>query len=168
MVKKHQKILFFILGGLFVLLLILGLIFWFKKLDNSQPSIVNDEISATTTVDLIATTTTSTVNLPTKKTAPPKTTTEKPLTYEEAVKKYPDTRFQFSNSCSRVFPSSFVIKKGLKFMIDNREDKFHIFSFLDQKYSVKPYGFVIVTAQTVGIQPVLCDGAQRATVNIQK
>ncbi|HPV70828.1 MAG TPA: hypothetical protein PKY08_02960 [Candidatus Magasanikbacteria bacterium] len=166
--KKQRKILFLALGGVIVLLLILGLIFWLERPSHKQPPSVGGEVSTTTIESTVATSTTSTVKLPAKKSTTSKTTTEKPLTYEEAVKMYENNRFQFSNSCSRVTPTSFVLKKGSRFMIDNREDKFHIFSFLDQKYSVKPYSFVIVTAQTVGVQPVLCDGAQRATVNIQK
>lgn len=113
------------------------------------------------------TTSTSEKTAPAKKTTGAKTAPEKTLSYGELVKKYEGYRFQFSLNCTQVTPSSFVIKKGQKFMIDNRDDKKHVFSFGGQKYSLGAYGYAVVSTQLTGEQSVLCDGIQKVTVNVQ-
>lgn len=156
---KNNKI---ILGA--VIVLAVGIMVWAllpKKYDPSYgtpgtaPS-AEDKTSVST----------STTTAP--KLTPKKPAAVKPLGYGELVKKYEGYRFQFSVNCSQVTPSSFVLKKGEKFMIDNRDDKKHTFGFGGQKFSVGAFGYVIVTAQLAGDQYVLCDGVQRARVNVQK
>jgi len=86
--------------------------------------------------------------------------------YGETANTYDGHRFQFSSNCNQVSPNSMVIKKGLKIMLDNREDKAHTFTFIGQKYQVGPYGYVIITAQPSGHYPIFCDGAQRVFIDI--
>ena len=88
--------------------------------------------------------------------------------YVDMVDKIGGYRFQFSNNCSSVSPSSFVIKSGVQFMIDNRDSKDHEFSFSGQKYKVSSFGYAIVTASKLGDQSLYCDGIQRVKVNVQK
>lgn len=94
---------------------------------------------------------------------------EKNITlYVDMVKKFSGNRFEFSNDCTLVSINAIVIKTGVKFMIDNRDKKPHVFSFAGQKYSVPDYGYAIVATPKIGIQPIYCDGVQRATVNVQQ
>jgi len=88
--------------------------------------------------------------------------------YVDMVKKFGGNRFQFSSDCTLVSPNSFVIKSGVQFMIDNRDSKAHVFNFSGQKYDVSGYGYAIVTASKIGIQPVFCNNVQRVMVNVQK
>lgn len=88
--------------------------------------------------------------------------------YVDMIKKFEGNRFEFSNDCTLVSINAIVIKTGVKFMIDNRDKKPHVFSFAGQKYSVPDYGYAIVATPKIGIQPIYCDGVQRATVNVQK
>ncbi|MEI6627168.1 MAG: hypothetical protein WCL61_01100 [bacterium] len=130
----------------------------------------SDKKLATTT---LATTTLSTTTTSTKSTITnTKTSIKKPIiptipapTYAELIKKYNGWRLQFSANC-QVTPGSFIIKKGSQFMIDNRDEIAHNFAFGATKYSIKPYGYAIVTASVVGTTYVLCDGIQRATITI--
>lgn len=102
----------------------------------------------------------------TPKTTPKTVKPKAPLTYTEAVQLYDGSRFQFSSNCTHVTPASFVLKKGEKFMIDNLDTKTHVFTVASQKFTVKAYHYVLVTAVTTGKIPVLCDNVGRATVNI--
>lgn len=88
--------------------------------------------------------------------------------YVDMIAKFGGNRFQFSQNCTQVTPSSFALKLGKQFMVDNRDAKAHVFSFAGQKYSVPDYGYAIVTASKLGDQSVFCDGVQRAKVNVQK
>ncbi len=125
-----------------------------------QTAVIEDNNTTSTLAKLNQTTA--------KKTTPKTTVKALVLSYTELVKKYEGYRFQFSNDCSQVSPNSFVIKTGYTFMLDNRENKEHIFTFDKVKYSVKPYGYAVVTAKSLGNQSVMCDGVQRAIVNVQK
>jgi hypothetical protein len=162
--KKNPQIIFLII----VIILVGGsLVCLSKFLSNnnrhrltSVPKFFSNEFTTPTTLPT------------TSKIIPSKPTTIIPktpaLSYTEAVAKYSNYRFQFYDNCSSATPSSFVVKSGSKFMIDNHEDKTHTFTFAKQKYAVKPYGYAIITAQTTGIQSVYCDGAPRATVEVAK
>lgn len=86
--------------------------------------------------------------------------------YADVVKQYGDYRFQFSSNCRVVSPNGLVMKKGKKFMLDNKDDKTHIFTVGAQKYTVKAYGYAIATASVLGKQYVLCDGIQTASLNV--
>jgi hypothetical protein len=86
--------------------------------------------------------------------------------YADVVKQYGDYRFQFSNNCRGVSPNGLVMKKGKKFMLDNKDGKTHIFTVDKQKYTVKAYGYAIATASVLGKQFVLCDGIQTASLNV--
>ncbi len=112
----------------------------------------------------MSTSTTSTIPQPTTK----KTILKPALNYGELIKKFNGYRFQFSNNCSQISPFALVIKSGSQFMIDNREDKNHVFTFSQQKYYVKPFSYAIVTTKNTGEQHIFCDGIQRATVNVAK
>jgi hypothetical protein len=114
---------------------------------------------------LIATSTPATV----KKYTAPKTIAKEPvLTYMELIRKFEGYRIQFSNNCTQVSPTTFVIKSGGQFMIDNREDKNHTFTYDKKNYSVKPYGYAIVTTATAGRLKVSCDGVEKATITVAK
>lgn len=87
--------------------------------------------------------------------------------YVEMISKIGGYRFQFSNNCASVYPSTFAIKSGVQFMIDNRDSIAHVFSFSGQKFNVAGFGYAIVTSSKIGDQTVFCDGIQRVKVNVQ-
>jgi hypothetical protein len=169
---KNTKIAL-IIGGIALILLIWGILAKSNKNNISTftpTSTTENTLAATSTPENSTTTITATSTLPattTKKVIKPKTVIKTPApSYSDIVKKYAGYRFQFSGNCSYVTPVSFVIKKGYKFMADNRENKKHTFTFGSQKYTVAPYGYAIFTATTVGKQMILCDGIQRGSVNV--
>ncbi len=88
--------------------------------------------------------------------------------YVDMVVKFGGNRLQFDNDCTSVSPTGFVVKVGKQFMIDNRDTKSHVFSFAGQTYKVSDLGYAVVTTTKVGNWPLLCDGAQRVKVNVEK
>ena len=163
--QKNTKVI--LLGGAILLVLILLVKSNWSPADQSDNIKPLSTVPTSPTTDSITTPTTPTTqpNTPTKTIVAPKTTTPV-MNYTDLVNKYIGYRFQFANNCSTASPSAFVIKSGSKFMIDNRENIAHTFTFDKQKYAVKPYGYVIITTRTAGTQAVFCDGVQRVMVNV--
>lgn len=64
----------------------------------------------------------------------------KPLTYQEALNKYGNTRFQFDAACQAA-PTRMVIKKGSLLMLDNRADVARTITVGMAKYPLLKYGF---------------------------
>lgn len=74
-------------------------------------------------------------------------------------------RFQFAN-CSG-YPGTFTIKRGIKFMIDNRDNEAHIIGIGANKYRLGEYGYAIVQVQKAGDYNITCDGGGSARVVVQ-
>lgn len=86
-----------------------------------------------------------------KKTAPTPSVAET-ISYNEALSLYNDKRIQFDENCV-VNPSYATFKKGTKIMLDNRASK-QIPVYLDgQLYTLKAYGFKIITLSTTAKLP---------------
>lgn len=100
-------------------------------------------------------------------TVPKQPTAPAPTSYSEALSLYGLTgyRIQFVN-CS-ASPGSLVVKRGQKFMIDNRDAKAHVIAVGSAKYSLSAYGYRIVSTAQTGTLNITCDGggAGRLTVN---
>lgn len=90
------------------------------------------------------------------------------LSYTDALKIYGVNgyRFQFSDNCLGL-PGRLVIKKGSKFMLDNRDDVAHTIKFKSQTVRLSKYGFAIVTASETGDLDIMCDGVNRAELLVQ-
>ena len=93
--------------------------------------------------------------------------------YTDAVNTY-QYRIQFTSCHGSVSGSAgvanggtLVIKKGVKFMIDNRDPLAHTFAFNGQSYRVGAYSFAIVSAIRTGIYPLTCDGGGGAYLNVE-
>jgi hypothetical protein len=130
---------------------------------NGMPS---EDVSASST-DAIATTTTSTVSN-TKTNTYTKTSGDAvSQSYTDALKIYSASgyRMQFVNC--QATPGQLTIKKGQKFMIDNRDSKPHKFKVGSTLYSVKAYGFAIATSKTLGVNFITCDGGGAAKINVE-
>jgi len=91
-------------------------------------------------------------------------------TYTQALNTYSAEtgsgyRFQFVN-CNGT-PGSLAIKKGVTFMIDNRDKDAHTFVVGSLTYKVGAEGFAIATAKDVGTYNITCDGGGAAQVIVQ-
>ena len=89
------------------------------------------------------------------------------LTYTQAMALYgKGYRIQF-NECHGT-PGALVIKSGDKFMFDNRDSSTHVVSYGGYSYTLKGYGFAIITAKATGKFNITCDKGGAATINIEK
>lgn len=89
-------------------------------------------------------------------------------TFGEAINTY-DYRIQFSDCTGVIVPGTgtLAMKKGTKLMLDNRDPEPHTIRFNGRSYSLRAYGFTVVTADTVGNFTVTCDGGGAAQLKIQ-
>ncbi|HYE22381.1 MAG TPA: hypothetical protein VD998_02205 [Verrucomicrobiae bacterium] len=105
---------------------------------------------------------------PAQSTSEPRSTSR--LTYTEALKIYGQSgnnfRFQFTTGCAGS-PSKLVMKKGTKFMIDNRDTVAHTIVVGSQSYRLQKYGFIIATARDIGDYAIKCDGINRSQILVQ-
>ncbi|MBI2444473.1 MAG: hypothetical protein HYV42_04515 [Candidatus Magasanikbacteria bacterium] len=99
--------------------------------------------------------------------AKPATAPTRNLSYTDAVKTYRTSGAYFQLVNCRGTPGTINLKKGVPFMIDNRDAKAHRVEVGGQAYQLKAYGFAIVTSQTIGINYITCDGSGAAGVNVQ-
>lgn len=90
-----------------------------------------------------------------------------PLTFEEAYQTYAVSGFRFEFADCHGRPGSISMKKGTKFMLDNRDNEAHRFVVGSKTYNIGPYGFAIATATDVGTYNITCDGGGAAQVVVQ-
>lgn len=93
----------------------------------------------------------------------------KRLTYTEAMKIYGpqgnNLRFQFV-TCQGT-PGRLSVKKGVSFMLDNRDNAKHAIAIGTQKYNLGAYGFAVVSVPKTGLYKITCDGGGSAEVLVQ-
>jgi hypothetical protein len=90
------------------------------------------------------------------------------MSYNEALKTYGVNgyRFQFTDGCLSL-PGKMTIKKGGKFMLDNRDDVAHTIKVGNQTFRLSKYGFAIATATQTGDLDISCDGTNRSELLVQ-
>lgn len=74
--------------------------------------------------------------------------------------------FQFVEC--RGTPGSLSIKRGVQFMLDNRDAKPHVIGVGSTKFVLGPYDYVIATAQMLGVNFITCDGGGSAQLIVQQ
>ncbi|OGH68340.1 MAG: hypothetical protein A3D53_03535 [Candidatus Magasanikbacteria bacterium RIFCSPHIGHO2_02_FULL_45_10] len=97
----------------------------------------------------------------------PVTNIGSPSTYAKTVTQFSSSgyRYQFAN-CSGL-PGKFTVKKGVQFMLDNRDAERHTMRLADRSYSIPAYGYALVTINTAGTYQITCDGGGSAQVQVQ-
>ncbi len=88
-------------------------------------------------------------------------------TYMDALSTYgtKGLRFQFARCSGN--PGSLNIKKGVKFMLDNRDSQAHKIGIGSQKYQLQGYDFAVVSITKVGSYIITCDGGGSAQVGVE-
>lgn len=90
------------------------------------------------------------------------------LSYNQALAIYGKNGYRFQFDQCHGIPGSLSIKKGAKFMIDNRENKAHTIVIKSQTFKLPVYGFAIVTAKDLGTYNITCDGGGAASLNVEQ
>ena len=89
------------------------------------------------------------------------------LKYEDALRAYSASRFQFAD-CRNVAPISMVVKRGTKIMLDNRDDLAHTFGIAGTNYRISGYHFLLVGTPIAGTYTLMCDGVNSVRLQIEK
>ncbi len=155
---------YYYLAGAIVVIVVVGAIIYHES-DKNAPVAINSGSVQTSVSQSSATSTASSTAV-----AVPPAAASGNSAYTEALAEYP-YRIQFDQCEATVsFPGaigSLAIRKGDKFMLDNRDPAPHTFKFENQTLTIGGYGYAIVTADLLGQGPVYCDGTNRVSLNVE-
>lgn len=142
--------------------------FW----DNSTTTVTENDLT-TTTLEITTTTAAAAIKKTTviKKTTTPVKTPSTSLSatddYLKARNIYQTSGYYFQFLNCRGTPGILTVKKGVKLMLDNRDDKMRKIVFIGKLYNVNAYGYVVVTADKLGKHYITCDGGGAAQITVQ-
>lgn len=154
-----QKMLTLVVAGL----VLAGGGCWSKKEAVAPvPEVVTTPVVVTTTV------TAPVVQTPVVKKPTAPQPTQAVLDYNATVKVYDASgyRLQIVNCSAR--PGAMVVKRGMKFMIDNRDDATRTIAVGTQKYTLKPYGWTVTSVAKAGQYNITCNGGGAGSLNVQQ
>jgi hypothetical protein len=100
--------------------------------------------------------------------APAATTPTATLSYTQALKTYGATGYRFQFVSCRATPGKLVVKRGQKFMMDNRDQKSHKFNVQGRSFTISGLNFPKVKAGTPGTSNITSDGGGSADLQVQK
>jgi len=180
--KGGSKKVFFVIFALVILFIIFALVYGANRSAKNQEKLAQDMdlsfLNVTTTSGGLTTAqtleksasvsgtsaVTKTVTAKTTKTTA--TSLSAAPTYLKTLNVYRTSGyyFQFVN-CSGS-PGSLLMKKGVKFMMDNRDKKAHKFVVMGKTYLLGAYGYTIVTADKIGKHFITCDGGGAAQITV--
>ena len=93
------------------------------------------------------------------------TPTSKKLSYGEAIKAYP---YRFQLVQCQTTPAIISVKKGAVVMFDNRDSNTHTVKAGGPSFKIAGYDYALLHTYSVGEFDVVCDGANRAVLNVEK
>lgn len=163
----------YIHGALGVVLLVLLLVVVISRGDSENKDseadladpVLEEVVSGTDTATSTATTT--------KKTTVPVKTPPAPLSatqrYLDAIRIYKNVGYYFQFVDCHGLPGSLTLKKGKKFMLDNRDNKSRKIAIVGgQSFTIGAYNFAIATAPSkAGTHYITCDGGGAASILVQ-
>jgi hypothetical protein len=145
-----------------------------KQSEASKNSVATSSVSSTPVVSTSTVKNTSTVlakpapvKSPTK--APPKTTAPQSAStaYVNALNIYQKSGYYFQLVKCTLNPGTMTLKKGVKYMLDNRNAETHTLAIGTKRVVLSGYNFAIVTADTVGTHNITCDGGGTGKLVVQ-
>ncbi len=87
--------------------------------------------------------------------------------YTKAIALYGSKGYRIQFSQCHGNPGSLSLKKGVQFMLDNRDDSAHTIVIKSQTFHIPAYGFTIATAKDLGTYNITCDGGGAAQLNVE-
>ena len=157
-----------------VVLFVIALYFVFRN-KGSLPENQSDSSPDAVSQDSFATSTSSTAPVSgAKKSVTPVKTTQPPLSatqrYLDAIRMYKNVGYYFQFVDCHGLPGTITLKKGKKFMLDNRDPESHKIAIVGgQSFTIGAYNFAIATAPaTPGTHYITCDGGGAAAIVVQQ
>ncbi len=160
---KQKKYLY--IGGVsLIFIFALLLILTNKEISNFSSGVNQNTFSTSTS----STAPSPNKNTNSAKTAPlPLSATQR---YLDAIKIYKTSGYYFQFVSCHGMPGSLTLKKGKKFMLDNRDAVSHKIAIVGgQSFAIGGYNFAIATAPyTAGTHYITCDGGGAASILVQQ
>lgn len=158
---------FIYIGAGVVLLAVVSYFIWGKKSDQSNPSATT--IDKTTNTSAAPAPTSSAIITPKKYSSPASSPLSATQRYLDAIRVYKSVGYYFQFVDCHGSPGSLTLKKGKKFMLDNRDNVTRKIAVQGgQTFQVGAYNFAIATApSTVGTHFITCDGGGAASILVQ-
>ncbi len=152
---------YWISGGVIAVVIIL--IVWFLSNKGSSPA--HEENTQMQTTNSATSTDQTATSSPTPE--PANKSGAASSAYTQALATYTQNgrRIQFTEC--HATPGLLVVKKGLKYMLDNRDKSAHTLKVGSLTYKIAGYGYLIVTAQNLGVNNIFCDGNGAGQINIE-
>lgn len=169
--EDKQKKYIYLAIGVAVVLLVLFLVFRNKgSQDVVEEPYIPERPGEQVTLPSASSTPSSTIKTPSVpiKTSPtPLSATQK---YLDAIRIYKNPGYYFQFVDCHGLPGTLTMKKGKKFMLDNRDAKTRRIAISGgQSFKIGAYGFAIATAPTkAGTHYITCDGGGAATILVQQ
>jgi hypothetical protein len=164
---NQKKYIYIAIAGA-VVLLVLFLVFRNKgNTDDNQVDVnVPGQDTVITPVTSTPSSTVKTPPAPVKTTPTPLSATQK---YLDAIRIYKNPGYYFQFVECHGLPGTLTMKKGKKFMLDNRDAKTRKIAISGgQSFKIGAYGFAIATAPAkAGTHYITCDGGGAATILVQ-
>ena len=165
----NKKIIYFAVAA--VLLLAAWYFIFGKKSAPSGDNQGQQKVATTTTATSSKTSGKIVAPVVKKTIAPPKTVAPLSATqrYLDALKIYKTSGYYFQFVSCHGAPGSLVLKKGKKFMLDNRDNQTRKIAIQGgQTFQITAYNFAIATApSTIGTHYITCDGGGAASISVQ-
>lgn len=161
-VVKNKKIIY--IGAGVVLLSVVSYFVFSNKGVQPTSTSTSDKTTATSTPAA-----STTVITPKKSTAPITSPMSATQRYLDAIRVYKSVGYYFQFVSCHGSPGSLTLKKGKKFMLDNRDSVSRKIAVQGgQSFQIKPYDFAIATApSTLGTHYITCDGGGAASIVVQ-
>ena len=122
--------------------------------------------SSTTASNTNATVASATIKIPAKK---PAAAVPASKSYTDLLAIYKTSGYYFAFVDCHALPGVLSFKKGVTFMLDNRDTAKRTIAVNGVPYSLAPYGYAIAMAPgKPGSYYITCDGGGAAQVNIQQ
>lgn len=163
-------------GGIIIIALIATSVWYNRAPQTSEEADMGNQLPGN---EEVATPATSTTPPETEepaasqpKPAAPKPAATTPKTgsaYEQAIETY-QYRMQFVNcrgSAGLPGAGTLVVKKNVKFMLDNRDKKAHTFVFASRSYKVGGEQWLIQSIAKAGKYNITCDGGGAGTIQVE-
>lgn len=152
-----------IIGGVVLLIIIAAVLIN----QNKKDSATTPRQSTQTQTEEFNTPDESGVSTTTPSSTPATTGSAANLSYNQALKIYGANGYRIQFSECHGLPGYLSIRQGVKFMLDNRDNKAHTIKVKSRSFKLPAYGFAVITATETGTYNITCDGGGAAELNVE-
>lgn len=154
-----------IIGGVVLLVIIAAVLINQNKKDS--PATTNNQQTSTNQPEQFDTPDESGVSTTTPTSTPGATGSAANLSYNQALKIYGANGYRIQFSECHGNPGHLSIREGVKFMLDNRDNKAHTIKVKSRSFKLPAYGFAVISATETGTYNITCDGGGAAELNVE-